>query len=125
MVPYVNVSIGELVDKTTILEIKMDHAKDPVQLAFLGNEYRYLLSQIANLTVSPYLMEELIAVNRTIWDIEDQIRIYERKQDFGENFIRCARDIYIKNDERYSIKKRIDTTYNSEFQEQKILPAYK
>jgi uncharacterized protein YfcZ (UPF0381/DUF406 family) len=113
----VPVSVGELIDKITILEIK----------AFLtDNEYVHKeleeLNSIKN-TLTQYLLEyevQLKKVNETLWKIEDKIRQKEQKQEFDDEFIELARSVYINNDERARIKKKINEVTNSTHKEIKI-----
>ena len=111
------ISVGELLDKITILEIKS---------MFTDNEYVLKeledLNQIKN-TLTQFTLEymnELRDVNKKLWKIEDQLRELEKKQDFGERFIELARSVYITNDKRADIKKRINELCNSEFREIKV-----
>lgn len=111
------VSVGELLDKISILEIKS---------MFTGNEYVHKeledLNQIKN-TLTQFTLEymnELREVNLKLWKIEDELRELERKQDFGEKFIELARSVYITNDKRAEIKRKINELYNSEYKEIKL-----
>ena len=111
------VSVGELLDKVSILEIKS---------MFTNNEYVLKeledLNQIKN-TLTQFTLEymnELRDVNQKLWKIEDELRELEKKQDFGERFIELARSVYITNDKRADIKKRINELCNSEFREIKV-----
>lgn len=113
----VPISIGELIDKITILEIK---------LLFTDNEYIQKelneLNQIKS-TLTQYTMEymnELREVNRILWKIEDKIRQKEKKQEFDDEFIELARSVYITNDRRAAIKRKINEITNSEYKEIKI-----
>jgi hypothetical protein len=111
------VSVGELIDRITILEIK----------AFLSdNEYIHKeleeLNQIKS-TITQYLLEyeiQLKKVNETLWKIEDKIRQKEQKQEFDKEFIELARSVYITNDERAEIKRKINEDTNSYYKEIKI-----
>ena len=111
------ISVGELLDKISILEIK----------AFLtNNEYVHKeleeLNQIKS-TITQYTLEyevQLKKVNETLWKIEDKIRKKEKLQEFDEEFIELARNVYMNNDERAKIKKQINETTNSSFREVKV-----
>lgn len=111
------ISVGELIDKITILEIK----------AFLSdNEYVHKeleeLNQIKS-TISQYILEyeiQLKKINETLWKIEDDIRQKEKNQEFDDDFIELARSVYINNDERARIKKQINEVTNSTFKEVKL-----
>ena len=116
------VSVGELLDKITILQIKLERLKGPAQ----GNVARELalLNQIksdAKLTSAEVatLMVELKAINTALWDIEDQIREFEARGDFGSTFIETARSVYKMNDRRAAIKQRINVVCKSEIVEEK------
>lgn len=111
------VSIGELLDKISILEIKS---------MFTDNEYVLKeledLNQIKN-TLTQFTLEymnELRDVNKKLWKIEDELRELEKKQDFGERFVELARSVYITNDKRAEIKRKINELCNSEYKEIKI-----
>ena len=111
------VSVGELIDRITILEIK----------AFLSNnEYIHKeleeLNQIKS-TLTQYLLEyeiELKKINETLWKIEDKIRQKEKNQEFDDEFIELARSVYINNDKRAEIKRKINEQTNSYYKEIKI-----
>ena len=111
------VSVGELFDKISILEIKS---------MFTNNEY--VLKELEDLnqikdTITQFTIEymnELREVNQKLWKIEDELRELEKKQDFGERFIELARSVYINNDKRAKIKKKINELCNSEYKEIKV-----
>ena len=120
----IKVSIGEVVDKYTILEIKLDHARDIKQIRNIIREYDYLKSKVDKLQISSKLVEALKVVNMTMWEIEDEIRKMEADKDFSDKFVQLARAVYKNNDQRSKIKKKINEQYGSEFVEEKILPKY-
>lgn len=120
----IEVSIGEIVDKITILKIKKANIKDEDKLTNINKEYNYLLSEIPAEIIADDLFIELHGVNSRLWQIEDDIRDCERARDFEENFIRLARLVYITNDERAEIKKKINLKYGSEFVEEKSYKKY-
>ncbi len=125
---YAEVSPGELFDKLTILEIKIERIADAEKLANVKKEYK-ILSEIRDKEVSPSnplsrLVAQLKAVNETLWTIEDDIRDCERRGDFGQAFVALARSVYINNDERAAIKKRINTLLHSNLFEEKSYQAY-
>lgn len=111
------VSVGELLDKISILEIKS---------MFTNNEY--VLKELEDLnliknTITQFTLEhmnELREVNQKLWKIEDELRELEKKQDFGERFIELARSVYITNDRRAEIKRKINELCNSEYKEIKL-----
>ena len=119
----IKISVGELLDKITILHIKRKLLKDEKKLANVQNEYEYLVSKLNWSIVSSVKYDvfynELYNINRELWDIEDGKRQCEKDQNFGEHFIHLARQVYIKNDLRASIKKNINIFYQSEFVEEK------
>jgi hypothetical protein len=124
----IKVSVGELLDKVTILEIKRNKIKDPEKLANITKEWGYLLTKLSDKIKDDKqfapLVSRLYNVNLELWDIEDGKRNCERDQDFGEHFIQLARQVYLKNDLRASIKKEINTHFNSEFVEEKSYSKY-
>ena len=119
------ISLGELIDKITILQIKTNH----LQGKALVNAQKELtaLQQTLNalgLQVDQTLIQRLKEVNQDLWQIEDAIRDQERQKSFGETFIRLARSVYQQNDRRSAIKKEINTTYGSALVEEKAYQAY-
>ena len=114
------ISIGELIDKITILEIKKDHMTG-IKLNNVNRELELLQSilQDKNVAVDSDLISSLRIVNLRLWDIEDRIRIKEQRQEFDEEFIEIARSVYKENDIRSSIKKDINRKFNSELVEEK------
>ena len=121
-VPAVPVSWGELLDKLTILEIKLRRIDDPGARANVEREYRALAGLSASALVHPgvvELMKALHQVNDNLWQIEDAIRIKEIEADFGRDFIQLARSVYRINDERAVLKRRINEALSSELIEEK------
>ena len=119
---YVPVSVGELVDKITILKIKLNQIKDEKKLVNIQHEYDALTSLSEYVTTQKTIInqhQELMNVNLTIWFLEEDIRHYEKIQHFTGEFIEVARKIYITNDERSRIKKEINILCNSELTEEK------
>ena len=111
----VEISKAELIDKITILEIKVERIKDQEKLK---NIYREL-NILRELEFPTHLKKELKYVNNTIWDLEDRIRILEKNSEFGDEFVDKARNIYKFNDERARIKKEINMSHNSNIIEEK------
>ena len=107
------VSIGELIDKITILEIKTLFSDSD----FVKKELRHLKEIEENLDYNISLKEELYLVNRKLWNVEDALRLKEKEQDFGLFFIELARDVYFLNDKRAAIKRQINEETNSEYKE--------
>jgi cell shape-determining protein MreC len=115
------ISIGELVDKITILEIKASKTTDAEKLANVQRELKLLLELYNSLNVDvTALKAELYKINSELWVIEDSKRKCETAQQFDFEFIQLARSVYIKNDIRASIKKQINLLSNSKIIEEKI-----
>ena len=119
------ISIGELIDKITILEIKQIYMTG-IKLKNINKELKLLknILQDKNLEINIDLIKNLKKINKTLWEIEDNIRIKESKQEFDEEFIKLARSVYIENDKRASIKKEINQKYNSDLVEEKSYKNY-
>jgi len=121
----IEVSNGEIMDKLSIVQIKMERIKDPVKLANLKKEYYVLTEASASIMgTSDKLYKALYEVNCELWDIEDHIRDLERKKDFGEDFVSTARSVYFKNDKRSDIKKEINIKTASGLTEEKSYEKY-
>jgi len=123
----IEVSNGELVDKVSILSIKLENIKDENKLTNIKKEYDLLLQkmELLNITVDSEEFNELQSVNRELWEIEDKIRIKEAKQQFDDEFIQLARSVYFKNDIRFEIKKKINAKTDSFLAEEKEYVKYK
>ena len=117
---FAPISVGELFDKLTILEIKRANLKGS-QLKNIKKEITYLEEVLKNnnLSIDNEIFLELKNINNNLWNIEDQIRIKESKSEFDNDFITLARSVYIENDKRASLKKKINIKYNSELIEEK------
>ena len=122
---FAPISLGELIDKITILKIKTQHLQGAA-LENVKKELDALETTLDNLPVNiePRLIQGLKEVNQDLWQIEDDIRDQERQKNFGETFIQLARSVYQQNDRRAAIKKEINTTYGSEFAEEKYYQEY-
>ena len=121
----IEVSNGEIIDKLTIVKIKLERIKDEGKLLNLQKEYRELSDASANiLSESDPLFKALYEINLTLWDIEDKIRDLERRKDFGEEFIETARSVYISNDKRSEIKRQINIKTSSDLIEEKSYEDY-
>ena len=122
------ISVGELVDKVTILEIKADRIADARKSANVRHEladlYRVLLPLIDADPGLALLKSDLRAVNESLWRIEDDIRDCERKGDFGARFVELARGVYRSNDKRAAIKRAINERARSEIVEEKSYTGY-
>jgi hypothetical protein len=123
----VEVSIGELVDKVSILSIKLKKIKDARKLANIQKEYNILVKAMEGTGFSPGSDEfkRLEAINLKLWDIEDQIRTKEAKKEFDEAFIALARSVYFTNDERAMVKREVNIKYGSGIVEEKEYVEYK
>ncbi len=125
----VPVSFGELLDKVAILQIKSERMSDPAKLANVRKELEALVAtwqaHPAAATDISDLRAQLKAVNERLWVIEDDIRICEKAQDFGAEFIRLARAVYFENDERANIKKQINLALGSAYVEEKSYQDYR
>tara|TARA_B100000401_G_C52560914_1_gene603243 strand:+ start:255 stop:644 length:390 start_codon:yes stop_codon:yes gene_type:complete len=126
----VNISVGELLDKMSILEIKSIKISNPQKQKNIKKEYD-LLNEKAQIIKEGYeekfeeLYKKLIKINSQLWDIEDEIRILEKNKDFGKNFIELARSVYFTNDERFDIKSEINNYFLSDIVEEKDYKEYK
>lgn len=124
--PLAPVSWGELLDKITILEIKAERITDPAARANVGRELQLLRQVAAPVMAQPGLaplLDDLRRVNAALWRIEDDIRACEAASDFGAGFIELARSVYLTNDERSAIKRRINDLLRSELIEEKYHAA--
>ena len=119
------VSLGELIDKITILEIKQIHMTG-IKLKNVDKELKLLknILQDTNLEIDIDLINNLKEVNNNLWEIEDNIRIKESHKKFDKEFIQLARSVYKENDKRASLKKEINQMYNSELVEEKSYNNY-
>ena len=119
------ISLGELIDKITILEIKQIHMAG-TKLKNIDKELKILkyILHDKNLEIDTYLINNLKEVNKNLWNIEDNIRTKESNQEFDKEFIQLARSVYKENDKRASIKKEINQKYNSELVEEKSYNNY-
>ena len=124
----VEVSMGELLDKISILEIKKEKIKDPEKLKFINDEHIILQGQL-DLNVKSddklnNLFQSLKEINARLWVIEDDKRVCERNKDFGENFIKLSRDVHFLNDDRAKIKLEINILSGSKIKEIKEYVKY-
>ncbi len=124
----IEVSIGELLDKISILEIKQKKIKDPEKLKFISNEHSILKNQLENNLKSDdkliKLYQSLKEINAKLWDIEDDKRQCEKDKDFGEKFIKLSRDVHFLNDDRAKIKLEINNHTGSSIKEIKEYTSY-
>lgn len=119
------VSLGEIIDKITILQIKKDKITDPLKVSSIDRELTLLSSSFAyHITIYVKEKASLYDVNSRLWDVEDQLRILESSRRFDDEFIQLARSVYHLNDKRAAIKLRINTLSGSEIVEQKSYSDY-
>jgi 2-hydroxy-3-keto-5-methylthiopentenyl-1-phosphate phosphatase len=123
----INISVGELLDKLTILEIKKEKIKSEEKLIHIEKEYGILKeksSQYLDSLEVKEVFEELIEVNSKLWVIEDDLRDLESQKRFDEEFVEKARLVYMTNDHRFALKNKINLLTNSGIQEQKGYKSY-
>ena len=125
----INASVGELLDKISILKIKEEKINDEKKLLNIKKELG-LLSSIAEKFIEKdeksykKFMDELFEINLQLWETEDSIRILENKKNFNDEFIQLARKVYYSNDKRFEIKSKINNFYGSEIVEEKDYEDY-
>ncbi len=124
----VEVSIGELLDKISILEIKKEKIKDLEKLKFINDEYSVLKDQLNKNVKSDEKLSELFnslkEINSKLWVIEDNKRLCEKNSDFGEKFIKLSRDVHILNDDRAKLKLEVNNYTGSKIKEIKEYTSY-
>ena len=124
----VEVSVGELLDKISILEIKKDKIKNPEKLKYILDELSILKDELKNNIKSDVKLDELYLslkiINARLWVIEDDKRKCEKEKDFTENFIKLSRDVHILNDDRAKIKLKINEYTGSKIKEIKEYTSY-
>jgi hypothetical protein len=121
----IEVSIGEIVDKLSILQIKTTHIKDDEKLNNVKKEYDYLYDIVFNeMKIEQSDFFDMVVINQELWKIEDDIRDKERNKEFDDEFIRLARAVYVTNDKRAEVKKSINLKYGSLFVEEKSYQQY-
>lgn len=125
------ISIGELLDKLTILRIKQQHISDPNKIRNINTEYNILNARYSTIDIKQdvehhirMLTESLHAINKIIWDVEDEIRSHESRKEFNNRFIELARSVYYNNDERARIKREINKLLDSKIIEEKSYADY-
>lgn len=124
--PKINVSFGELLDKFTILEIKLqkiDHVENHEKIVNIRHEYEQLIPKINHLyekygDIHAYY-KKLLEINERLWEIEELLRNHEKNQTFDQMFIDLAREVYKKNDERSRLKKEVNEITQSDIKEEK------
>ena len=124
----VEVSVGELLDKLSILEIKQEKIKDSEKLKYINDEYAVLKEQLKKNVYSDNDLDKLFnslkEINSKLWHIEDDKRMCEKNSDFGEKFIKLSRDVHFLNDDRAKIKLEINNHTGSKIKEIKEYTKY-
>jgi len=123
----IQVSTGEVVDKITILHLKQNFIPDRSKLVNIEKELHYLVEELKRAGFLVYELElysTLYEINRSLWEVEDKLRLKEKGQEFDKDFIELARSVYKLNDKRAQIKKQINLEMNSELVEEKSYTEY-
>jgi hypothetical protein len=123
----IEVSLGEIVDKYTILMIKASKIQDPAKLENVTKELTYLIDVLKTedpLMTDYPLTKALFEINKALWNVEDLLRDFERAKSFGKEFVDLARNVYKLNDKRADIKKQINMKFGSDFVEEKSYQPY-
>lgn len=125
----INISVGELIDKITILQIKKEKIANRQKVKKVSYELELLEHSLNSFETSKTdelknLMNELKKINQKLWKIEDDIRLLEKNKKFDDNFIMLARSVYITNDERFEVKNKINKLFSSEIEEVKSYEEY-
>lgn len=121
------ISLGELADKLTILEIKLKKIEDKESINIINKEYQSLNNiDLKGIDIKKYkaLFNELKSVNEKLWDIENEKRLLEKNSDFKDKFIQVSRNVHFMNDKRAKIKKEINRTFGSNIEEVKEYTKY-
>ena len=121
----IEVSNGEIVDKLTIIEIKLKHINDREKLKNLQIEFNVLNDAVTKIIKKDHnFYKELLKINQELWNIEDRIRDLELDKDFGKEFVEVARSVYFTNDKRSEIKRQINELTGSKLMEEKSYQKY-
>jgi hypothetical protein len=121
------VSVGELIDKLSILQVKKIKITNDDSLKYVSKEFELLYSQSETyfqVSELKSLYESLTEVNSTLWDVEDKLRVFESEKKFDQEFIELARKVYYTNDERFRLKNKINSITSSEIREVKDYKPY-
>jgi hypothetical protein len=121
------VSVGEMIDKLSILQVKKTKVKDEEKLIFINKEFELLYNFSSEYLHNPdteLIYHKLITVNTNLWDIEDNLRVMEKEKKFNDDFIALARKVYFTNDERFRLKNEINLITDSEIREVKDYVKY-
>jgi hypothetical protein len=119
------VSLGEALDKISILRIKQRRISDQGKLAHVEEELARLGAAVGDLDRYKTFLDEFDVLNGELWEIEDAIRKKENARQFDEEFIRLARSVYVTNDKRFDVKNRVNQAFGSDLQEQKSYEKYR
>lgn len=125
----INISIGELIDKITILQIKKEKISDLEKVKKVSFELEILENSLNSFKTKKtnelkILMDDLKEINQKLWTIEDDIRLLEKNKQFDKNFIDLARSVYITNDQRFEVKNKINKLFLSDIEEVKSYEEY-
>ena len=123
----VPVSVGELIDKLSILHVKKTKVSNEQKLTFINTEFELLYNMSSfylNDEEISKLYHKLVEINSQLWDVEDELRVIESTKEFDVNFIELSRKVYYTNDERFSVKNKINELTNSDIREQKDYKNY-
>lgn len=123
----VPVSVGELIDKLSILQVKKTKIVNPEKLKYVSEEFELLYGQSKSyfqVEVVKSLYDSLTEVNSVLWDVEDKLRVFESEKKFDQEFIDLARKVYYTNDERFRLKNEINSITSSEIREVKDYKPY-
>lgn len=117
----IEVSVGEVLDKLSILKLKLNNLKGRCSLEYVKKEYDYISDIVEKLdfSLSNPLYQQLEEINAELWGVEDALRLKEKERDFGSTFVKLARSVYKLNDQRFFVKNIINKETSSSFQEQK------
>ena len=124
----VPVSVGELIDKLSILHVKKIKVFNEEKLSFINKEFELLYNMSSGYFTDNEVLKlyrQLVEINTKLWEVEDELRILESSKNFDSSFIELARKVYYTNDERFSLKNKINEITNSEVREQKDYINYK
>lgn len=124
----VPVSVGELIDKLSILHVKKIKVFNEEKLLFINKEFELLYNMSSGYFTDDEVLKlyrQLVDINTKLWEVEDELRILESSKNFDSSFIELARKVYYTNDERFSLKNKINEITNSEVREQKDYINYK
>jgi len=125
----INISVGELIDKITILQIKKEKISDLEKVKKVSFELEILENSLNSFKTNKtnelkVLMDDLKEINQKLWSIEDDIRLLEKNKQFDKNFIDLARSVYITNDQRFEVKNKINKLFLSDIEEVKSYEEY-